>query len=43
MCARLWNEPLVWEDEPFDLGGRLAAGNVNAAVRHVACGKAQRD
>lgn len=41
MGARLWDEPLVSEDETFDLGGRVAAEDIRGAVEQAVGAKAQ--
>ena len=40
--ARIWDEPLVRDDETFDLGGPISAGDVREARSQAARAKAPR-
>jgi hypothetical protein len=35
MGARLWDEPLVAEDETFDLGGRITGEDIRRSVEQT--------
>lgn len=35
MGARLWNEPLIGEDETFDLGGPITGEDIHHAVERA--------
>ncbi|MDA8068359.1 MAG: hypothetical protein M0T77_07075 [Actinomycetota bacterium] len=39
MGARIWDEPLIRDDETFDLGGRLTPEDIRDAVRRAADGR----
>jgi hypothetical protein len=40
--ARMWDEPLVADDETFDLGGPVSADDIRKARAHAARAKTQR-
>jgi hypothetical protein len=40
--ARMWDEPLVADDETFDLGGPVSADDIREARVHAARAKTQR-
>jgi hypothetical protein len=42
MGARLWDEPLIGEDETFDLGGRITPEDVDHAVEQAVAVKQER-
>ena len=42
MGARLWDEPLISEDETFDLGGRITGEDIHHAVERAVGGATER-
>lgn len=40
--ARLWDEPLVQDDETFDLGGRVSSEDIHQATEQAAQAKRER-